>query len=81
MTGYVQGAIQTNLNQVFGTIGGIADFEVLNLKESGQFSLKVYHEDLQKVRAAIALIAQFQGIPCHFKVHRVTSVLVQTLVQ
>lgn len=80
LAGYIQGAIQTSLKQIFGEIGGLTEIKILGLlEESGDFYVKTPKADLKKVRAALTLIAKFQGIPCHFRVNQVCPILVQAL--
>lgn len=80
MAAYIQGAIQISLKQIFGEIGGLTEIEVLNLQVADQkFHLKVPKQDLRKVRAALTLIPNFQGNPCHFRVNQVTSILIQAI--
>lgn len=80
LAAYIQGSIQASLTRVFGEIGGAADIEVLNLQpEVGSFVVKTPKADITKVRTAITLIAQFKGIPCHFRVTGIKSVLIQSI--
>lgn len=80
LTGYIQGAIQASLKQIFGEIGGLTVIDVLNLDtESGKFYVKVPTEDVKKVRASLTFISAYQGIPCHFKITQVCPILIQAL--
>lgn len=70
---FVQATIEKSLSTVFGEIGGNLELEVLNFSGS-QFTIKTSADDVKKLNAALTLIAEFQGVPCYFRVNNVSSV-------
>ncbi|KAH8268228.1 hypothetical protein KR026_002320 [Drosophila bipectinata] len=66
---FLYGCIHNSLESVFGEIGGQTDLELLKLSaDEGRFLVRIPEDFLERVRIAIALIGQYQGVPCHFQV-------------
>lgn len=73
---YIKGAIIKSIVSIFGEIGGQTDFEVLTFDEDRRKGiLKVPADFATKLRIALCLIAEFQGIPSLFQVHKVSNQL------
>jgi len=73
---FIKGAIISSLTTVFGEIGGQTDVDLLTFDESKQKGiLRVQSDFLVKVRAALTLISNFQGIPAIFQVNQSTQQL------
>lgn len=72
----MKGAIAQSLSEIFGEIGGQTDFDLLTFDESScKGVIRVAAKFAVKTRAALTLIAEFQGIPASFQVHSVASTL------
>lgn len=68
---FVKGAIIKSLQTIFGEIGGQTEFEVLTFDETRlKGILRVPADFTIKLRIALTLIAEFQGIPSIFQVHK-----------
>lgn len=77
---YVKGCIEQSLHRVFGEIGGHTTVDVLKFDENRRrLILRVPEQFYVKLRAALTLIDQFQGIPCYFHVQSASSVLLALL--
>jgi len=75
---YLLGAIENNLRQIFGEIGGCTTIELHNFEEKN-FILKVPSKDTKKLRVALTLLSTFQGIASYFKVISVSNTSIQVL--
>lgn len=72
----MKGAIAQSLSQVFGEIGGQTDFDLLTFDESSKKGvIRVASKFAVKTRAALTLIAEFQGIPANFQVNNTANSL------
>lgn len=76
---YILGAIESNLRQIFGEIGGCVDIELLSFENNKNLILKVAEEDSKKVRVALTLLHNFREIPCHFKIERTSNIPIKAL--
>lgn len=77
---FFKGRIEQVLQTVFGEIGGHTTVDVLKFNEKTRRSiLRVPDNDYVKLRAALTLAATFQDIPCCFKVHSASPVLLSLL--
>lgn len=77
---YVKGCIEQSLHRIFGEIGGHTTVDVLKFDEKRhRLILRVPEQFYVKLRAALTLIDQFQGIPCYFHVQSATRVLLALL--
>lgn len=77
---YVKGCIEQSLHRVFGEIGGHTTVDVLKFDENRRrLILRVPEQFYVKLRAALTLIDQFQGIPCYFHIQSVSSVVLALL--
>ena len=73
---FIKGALIKSLVAIFGEIGGQTDFEVLKFDEYRRKGiLKVPTNFAVKLRIALTLIADFQGIPSIFQVHKSSNQL------
>ncbi|XP_050071615.1 uncharacterized protein LOC126559490 [Anopheles maculipalpis] len=73
---YVKSTIDCALAKIFGEIGGQTEVDLLKFDEQRQrFILRVPKEFYVKLRAAITLIGDYQGVPCNFQVKKVSPVL------
>jgi ribonuclease P protein subunit RPP14 len=73
---FIKGAIIKSLVAIFGEIGGQTDFELLTFDEARRKGiLRVAVDFAIKLRIALALIAEFQGIPSIFQVHNSSNQL------
>lgn len=77
---FFKGRIEQVLNTVFGEIGGHTTVDVLKFNEKTRRSiLRVPDAYYVKLRAALTLVATFQDLPCCFKVHSASPVLLSLL--
>lgn len=73
---FVRGAIVQSLKTVFGEIGGETELDLLTFDVIRQKGiLRVPTNFLVKTRAALTLIAEFQGIPAIFQVNKASPQL------
>lgn len=73
---YVKSCIEQSLHRIFGEIGGHTTVDVLKFDEKRhRLILRVPENFYVKLRAALTLIDQFQGIPCYFHVQSTSRVL------
>lgn len=73
---FVKGAIVKSLKTVFGEIGGETELDLLKFDEARQKGiLRVPIDFVVKTRAALTLIAEFQGIPAIFQVNNASPKL------
>lgn len=69
---FIKGALITSLNTVFGEIGGFAEVDLLKFDEKRRRGIVRILADYEiKLRTALTLIREFQGIPSSFQVHKV----------
>uniref|UniRef100_A0A182XHE8 CHCH domain-containing protein n=1 Tax=Anopheles quadriannulatus TaxID=34691 RepID=A0A182XHE8_ANOQN len=65
---YLKGSIERSLTKVFGEIGGQTEVDLLKFDaQRKRIILRVPKEFYVKLRAAITLIGEFQGVPCNFQ--------------
>lgn len=79
---FIKGSIEQSLKKTFGEIGGHIDkLDLIKFhKESStliqfKFILRTIESDYVKIRTALTLISQYQGVSCYFKVNGVSSSL------
>uniref|UniRef100_A0A182K2T4 Uncharacterized protein n=1 Tax=Anopheles christyi TaxID=43041 RepID=A0A182K2T4_9DIPT len=78
---YLKASIDKSLTKVFGEIGGQTEVDLLKFDQKRRrIILRVPKEFYVKLRAAITLIGEFQGVPCYFQVKKVSALLL-TLVE
>uniref|UniRef100_A0A2M4AWG7 Uncharacterized protein n=1 Tax=Anopheles triannulatus TaxID=58253 RepID=A0A2M4AWG7_9DIPT len=78
---YVKASVEQSLQKVFGEIGGQTVVDLLKFdSKRRRLILRVPKDFYAKLRAAITLIGEFQGVPCHFLVRKVSPLLL-TLVE
>lgn len=77
---YFKGSIQQSLLAVFGEIGGQTDIDLLKFdQEAARGILRVPESHYVRLRAALTLISRFQDVPCRFRVHKVSPVLLSLI--
>lgn len=77
---FFKSRIEQVLNTVFGEIGGHTNVDILKFNEKTRRSiLRVPDDHYVKLRAALTLVATFQDVPCCFKVHSASPVLLSLL--
>lgn len=73
---FIKGAIIKSLVEIFGEIGGQTEFELLKFDEARRKGiLRVAVDFAIKLRIALTLIAEFQGISSIFQVHKSSNQL------
>ncbi|CAO1435205.1 unnamed protein product [Diamesa hyperborea] len=73
---FVKGAIIKSMHTVFGEIGGQTTIDLLRFDESRKRGiLRVNTQFQTKLRAALTLIPEFQGIPAIFHVNQASPIL------
>ncbi|XP_052866301.1 ribonuclease P protein subunit p14 [Anopheles cruzii] len=78
---YVKASVEQSLLKVFGEIGGQTVVDLLKFDaQRRRIILRVPKNFYVKLRAALTLIGEFQGVPCHFLVRKATPLLL-TLVE
>lgn len=71
---YIKGAIIKSLGAIFGEIGGQTEFEILAFDEERRKGIiRVPADFAIKLRIALILIPDFQGIPSIFQVHKASN--------
>lgn len=77
---FFKGRIEQVLNTVFGEIGGHITVDVLKFNvKTRRAILRVPDDHYVKLRSALTLVATFQDIPCCYKVHSASPVLLSLL--
>uniref|UniRef100_A0A182PR06 CHCH domain-containing protein n=1 Tax=Anopheles epiroticus TaxID=199890 RepID=A0A182PR06_9DIPT len=76
---YVKARIDRSLTKIFGEIGGQTEVELLKFDEQRHhIILRVPKEFYVKLRAAITLIGEYHGVPCHFQSYGKDKVIFAT---
>lgn len=77
---YIRGSIEQSLQSIFGEIGGQTTVDILKFdRDSCRGIIRVPENYYIKLRTALALTSQFQDIPCRYKVHSASPVLVSLI--
>ncbi|KAG5670992.1 hypothetical protein PVAND_001217 [Polypedilum vanderplanki] len=73
---FIKGAIIKSLLQIFGEIGGNTEFDLLKFDEHRRKGIIRVPADFSiKLRIALTLISEFQGVSAIFQVHKATNTL------
>jgi ribonuclease P protein subunit RPP14 len=77
---YIKGAIVKSLTQVFGEIGGLTTVDLLKFDQNRlRGILRIPFDFYVKTRAALTLIAEFQGSPAIFQVNKASQLLLSLI--
>lgn len=70
---FIKGAVISSLSAIFGEIGGFTEVNLLKFDENRKRGIIKTSSDYEiKLRTALTLIKDYQGIPASFQVHQVS---------
>jgi RNase P/RNase MRP subunit POP5 len=73
---FIKGALISSLSAIFGEIGGFTEVELLKFDENRKRGILKASVDYEiKLRTALTLIKDYQGIPAAFQVNQVSHQL------
>lgn len=73
---FIKGALLSSLSAIFGEIGGFSEVKLLKFDENRKRGILKTSADYEiKLRTALTLIKDYQGIPASFQVHQVSNQL------